>query len=246
MTAVAVVCSVASNNSQMGAESHGGATGRQGGRRHRGIQGHRRGDRPHLAQAGASVVVNYSSSRDGAEKVVAAINKRAARRSPSGRTSPRRTRSPNCSTRRSGVRPRSTSSSTTRGSMTSPRWREITEEHFHKQFDLNVLGLILATQKAAEHFGPEGGSIINISSVASTNPIANGRGVLGHQGGGRRRHQGAGQGTGPAQDPGQLDQPRPRPDRGNLRVLRRRDGSSPLLPRHPLGDSVSPTTSPAL
>src|SRR5262249_2599508 len=44
----------------------------------------------------------------------------------------------------------------------------ITPEHFHKLFDLNVLGLILATQEAAKHFGPNGGSVVNISSVVST------------------------------------------------------------------------------
>jgi 3-oxoacyl-[acyl-carrier protein] reductase len=45
---------------------------------------------------------------------------------------------------------------------------KITEEHFHKQFNVNVLGLLLSTQKAVEQFGPNGGSIINISSVVST------------------------------------------------------------------------------
>jgi 3-oxoacyl-[acyl-carrier protein] reductase len=45
---------------------------------------------------------------------------------------------------------------------------EVTPEHFHKQFDLNVLGLLLASQEAVKHFGPSGGSIINISSVAAT------------------------------------------------------------------------------
>ena len=45
---------------------------------------------------------------------------------------------------------------------------EITEEHFRKQFDLNVLGLALATQAAVKQFNPAGGSIINISSVVST------------------------------------------------------------------------------
>ena len=45
---------------------------------------------------------------------------------------------------------------------------DITESHFHKLFDLNVLGLILASQEAAKQFGPNGGCIINISSVAST------------------------------------------------------------------------------
>jgi 3-oxoacyl-[acyl-carrier protein] reductase len=45
---------------------------------------------------------------------------------------------------------------------------EVTEEHFHKQFNVNVLGLLLASQQAVKHFGSNGGSIINISSVAST------------------------------------------------------------------------------
>jgi 3-oxoacyl-[acyl-carrier protein] reductase len=50
----------------------------------------------------------------------------------------------------------------------------ITEEHFHKQFNLNVLGIILASQAAVKLFGPEGGSIINISSIVSTLPAPNG------------------------------------------------------------------------
>ena len=49
----------------------------------------------------------------------------------------------------------------------------ITEEHFHKHFNLNVLGLLLATQEAVKLFGPEGGSIINISSIAGRMPVQN-------------------------------------------------------------------------
>jgi 3-oxoacyl-[acyl-carrier protein] reductase len=45
---------------------------------------------------------------------------------------------------------------------------QITEEHFRRQFDLNVLGLILTTQEALKHFKPAGGSIINLSSLVST------------------------------------------------------------------------------
>jgi 3-oxoacyl-[acyl-carrier protein] reductase len=44
----------------------------------------------------------------------------------------------------------------------------VTEDEFHRQFNTNVLGLILATQEAVKHFGSEGGSVINISSVASS------------------------------------------------------------------------------
>ncbi len=42
---------------------------------------------------------------------------------------------------------------------------EITAENFHKQFGLNVLGLILTTQEAVKHFGGDGGSVVNIGSV---------------------------------------------------------------------------------
>ncbi|HLY41681.1 MAG TPA: glucose 1-dehydrogenase [Terracidiphilus sp.] len=42
---------------------------------------------------------------------------------------------------------------------------QITPEHFHKQFDLNVLGLLLTTQAAVAKFNPKGGSVINIGSV---------------------------------------------------------------------------------
>src|SRR5205823_7876739 len=45
---------------------------------------------------------------------------------------------------------------------------EVTETEFHREYNTNVLGLILATQEAIKHFGAEGGSVINISSVASS------------------------------------------------------------------------------
>ena len=44
---------------------------------------------------------------------------------------------------------------------------EITEEEFHRQFNIHVLGIILATKEAVKHFGRKGGSVINISSIAS-------------------------------------------------------------------------------
>jgi len=44
---------------------------------------------------------------------------------------------------------------------------EVTEEDFHRHFNINVLGLLLATREAAKLFGDEGGSVINIGSVAS-------------------------------------------------------------------------------
>ncbi len=49
----------------------------------------------------------------------------------------------------------------------------ITGEHFHKQFDLNVLGLVLASREAAKYFDGDGGSIINLSSLVSLSPQPN-------------------------------------------------------------------------
>ena len=48
---------------------------------------------------------------------------------------------------------------------------QITEDDFHRQYDTNVLGLILVTQEGVKHFGPEGGSVINVSSLASTTSL---------------------------------------------------------------------------
>ncbi len=49
----------------------------------------------------------------------------------------------------------------------------VTGEHFHKQFDLNVLGLVLASKEAAKYFDGDGGSIINLSSLVSISPVPN-------------------------------------------------------------------------
>ena len=49
----------------------------------------------------------------------------------------------------------------------------VTEEHFHKHFNVNVLGLLFTTEEAVKHMGPEGGSIINIGSVVSSMRLPN-------------------------------------------------------------------------
>lgn len=48
---------------------------------------------------------------------------------------------------------------------------EITPAEFHRHFDINVLGTLLATQEAGRHFGAEGGAVVNISSVVADNPV---------------------------------------------------------------------------
>jgi 3-oxoacyl-[acyl-carrier protein] reductase len=47
----------------------------------------------------------------------------------------------------------------------------VTEEEFHRQFDTNVLGTLLATQEAAATFDGAGGSVINLSTISSVNPV---------------------------------------------------------------------------
>jgi 3-oxoacyl-[acyl-carrier protein] reductase len=49
---------------------------------------------------------------------------------------------------------------------------EITEESFHVHYNINVLGSILIVQEAIKRFGPEGGSIINLSSIVGSHPVA--------------------------------------------------------------------------
>lgn len=50
---------------------------------------------------------------------------------------------------------------------------QVSEASFHKQFDVNVLGTLLATREALPYFGAEGGSVINLSSISSANPVPN-------------------------------------------------------------------------
>lgn len=127
-----------------------------------------------LGGEGASVVANYSSSREGAERVAAAIA-------------------------RGGGRAVAVKADISKGADISRLFAEtekafgrldilvnnagiyemaplesVTEEHFHKQFNLNVLGLLLCSQQALKYFGPAGGSIINVSSIVSTLPLPGG------------------------------------------------------------------------
>ena len=63
--------------------------------------------------------------------------------------------------------------STTRACTSFVRSKSLTEEDFHRQFDTNVLGAILATQEAVKAFDGSGGSVINLSTISSTNPSPN-------------------------------------------------------------------------
>jgi 3-oxoacyl-[acyl-carrier protein] reductase len=121
-----------------------------------------------FAAEGASVVVNYSSSKSGADKVVGEIT-------ASGGSA--KAVQANVAKKADIVRLFSETKKAfgkvdilvnNAGIYEFSPIGDITEEHFHKQFDLNVLGLILTSQEAVKYIGDGGGSIINISSLVST------------------------------------------------------------------------------
>lgn len=122
----------------------------------------------HLAAAGASVVVNYASDKAGADKVVAAIlaagGKAVALQA--NVAEPADTRRLLAATK-AAVGPLDILVNNA-GVYEMLPLEAITPEHFHRQFNVNVLGLLLVTQAAAPLFPATGGSIINIGSVVSS------------------------------------------------------------------------------
>jgi 3-oxoacyl-[acyl-carrier protein] reductase len=122
----------------------------------------------HLAEAGAAVVVNYASSKDAAEHVVADITRAGGRaiavQADVGR--PEQIERLFAETRRAFGRLDILVNNA--GVYEFAPLEDITPEHFHRHFDLNVLAVLLASRAAAAQFGTDGGSIVNISSFAST------------------------------------------------------------------------------
>jgi len=121
-----------------------------------------------LADEGASVVVNYASSKPGAEKVVAEITGKGGKAVAVQADVAKKADIQRLFAETKKAFGRLDVLINNAGIYEFAPLSEITPEHFHKMFDLNVLGLILTTQEAAKHFGPEGGSVVNTSSVVST------------------------------------------------------------------------------
>jgi len=125
----------------------------------------------HLAAEGASVVVNYASSKSGADAVVKRIEDKGGKATAvQGDVS-----------KPEDIQRLFADTKTKYGKVDilvnnagiyefGPL-AAITPEHFHKMFDLNVLGLLLTTQAAVKLIGPEGGSIVNISSIVGPMPV---------------------------------------------------------------------------
>ncbi len=127
----------------------------------------------HLAGEGAAVVVNYASSKEGADCVVAEIDGSGGRAVAVQANVAKQAEIERLFAEAKKAFGRVDILVNNAGIYEFSPLEAITEDHFRKQFDLNVLGLILASQAAAKHFGPAGGSIINISSLASTKAMAN-------------------------------------------------------------------------
>lgn len=120
-----------------------------------------------LARRGAAVAVNYSGSKAAAEKLVAEIKARGGKAvalqadlsnpdsiGPFVEKVARELGPIDVLVNNAGV-------------YEFGPIETVTPEHFHKQFNVNVLGLLLTTQAALRHFNSAGGSIINIGSVAA-------------------------------------------------------------------------------
>jgi 3-oxoacyl-[acyl-carrier protein] reductase len=120
-----------------------------------------------LASRGASVGVNYSSSRSEAEKIVTEIAESGGRAiAVQANLSDPDAVGPLVTKVAKELGPISVLVNNA-GVYEFQPVENISPEHFHKQFNLNVLGLLLTTQAALKHFDVEGGSIINVGSVAA-------------------------------------------------------------------------------
>jgi 3-oxoacyl-[acyl-carrier protein] reductase len=126
-----------------------------------------------FAEAGAAVAVNYASSKADADRVVGeivkaggkavAIQANVAKRADVTRLveeTKAKLGKPNILVNNAGV-------------YRFGPLESLTEQDFHSHFDTNVLGVILVIQEAVKAFGGAGGSIINISTISSTNPSPN-------------------------------------------------------------------------
>jgi len=120
-----------------------------------------------LAAQGAAVAVNYSGSKDGADKVVAEIKKAGGNAiAVQANVADPDSIGPLIDTVAKQLGPISILVNNA-GIYDFAPIEAVTPEHFHKQFNVNVLGLLLTTQTALKHFDPKGGSVINVGSVAA-------------------------------------------------------------------------------
>lgn len=124
-----------------------------------------------FADEGASVVVNYASSKAGADKVVGEITAKGGKAVAVQADVAKEAEIGRLFAETKKAFGRLDILVNNAGIYEFSPLEGVSAENFHKQFDLNVLGLILASKEAAKYFDKQGGSIVNISSIASsTNP----------------------------------------------------------------------------
>jgi 3-oxoacyl-[acyl-carrier protein] reductase len=121
-----------------------------------------------LAAAGATVVVNYASDKSGADRVVDEIAKRGGTAVAIQANVAKKADVQRLFAATSQAFGKIDILLNNAGVYEFGSLEEITEESFHRQFNVNVLGLLLATQEGVKHFNPAGGSIINISSTTTS------------------------------------------------------------------------------
>jgi 3-oxoacyl-[acyl-carrier protein] reductase len=126
-----------------------------------------------LAEAGAAVAVNYAADKAGAERTVLEITRGGGKAVAIQADVSKAT-----DVKRLFEETKQAFGSidvlvNNAGVFQFEPFEDITEKEFHREFDTNVLGAILATQEALKYFPRTGGSVINISSLASKNPVPN-------------------------------------------------------------------------
>jgi 3-oxoacyl-[acyl-carrier protein] reductase len=127
----------------------------------------------HLAAEGAAVVVNYAASKTGADAVVRRIHDKGGKAVAIQADVSRPDDIKRLFVQAKAAYGRLDVLVNNAGIYEFAPLDAVTPEHFHKQFNLNVLGLLLATQEAVKLMGPSGGSIINVSSIAGPMPVEN-------------------------------------------------------------------------
>ena len=126
-----------------------------------------------LGAAGAAVVVNYASGKPGADRVVAEIVERGGKAIAVHADVSKANDVKRLYEETKKAFGKLDVLVNNAGVYSWAPIEAVTEAEFHRQFDTNVLGLLLATQEAVKHFGPEGGSVINIgSNITSLTPPA--------------------------------------------------------------------------
>ena len=121
-----------------------------------------------FAAEGAAVVVNYASSKEGADRVVDEITKRGGKAVAVQANVAMKAEVERLFSAAKKAFGKIDILVNNAGVYEFSSLEQITEEQFHKHFDVNVLGLLLATQEAVKQFDSAGGSIINISSAVTS------------------------------------------------------------------------------